>query len=132
MRHVFINLPVADLERSVAFFTALGFEKNPQFSDHTAACMVVDQNIFVMLLTHAKFAEFVTGPIADANAGTSVLIALSSESREAVTALKQKALAAGGRAWKPDMDLGFMFGASFQDPDGHVWETMWMDPSAVQ
>ena len=132
MRNIFVNLPVADLDRSKAFFSALGFTFNPQFTDHTAACMVVEENIFVMLLTRARFADFVTQPIADATQSTQVLIALSSESREAVSELKAKALAAGARPWRDDMDYGFMFGASFQDPDGHVWEVVWMDPAHVQ
>jgi len=132
MRSIFVNLPVKDLERSKAFFGALGFSFNAQFSDESGACMVVEENIFVMLLTEAKFAGFVNGPVADAERATEVLVCLSAESREAVAETKRKALEAGARAWKPDMDYGFMTGCSFQDPDGHVWEVVWMDPAHVQ
>ena len=132
MRSIFVNLPVKDLPRSRRFFEALGFGFNPQFTDETAACLVIEANIFAMLLTEARFADFVNGPIADAEKATEVLVALSAESRAAVAELKQKALAAGARAWKPDMDYGFMVGCSFQDPDGHVWEVVWMDPAHVQ
>ena len=131
MRKIFVNLPVKDLARSRAFFSELGFGINEQFSDETAACVVVEENIFVMLLTHAKFAQFSTLPIADAEAAAGALVAFSAESREAVSAFKQRALQAGARPWKDDIDLGFMFGASLQDPDGHVWEVFWMDPAAA-
>ena len=131
MRMIFVNLPVKDLEASKRFFTALGFGFNPQYTDDTAACMVVEQNIFVMLLTETRFADFVTGPIADANRATEVLVALSAESRAAVGETKRRALEAGARAWKPDQDYGFMVGCSFQDPDGHVWEVVWMDPQVA-
>ncbi|PVM93103.1 glyoxalase [Caulobacter radicis] len=132
MRMIFVNLPVADLDRSKAFFEALGFSINPQFSDETAACVVVSETIFVMLLTHDKFRQFITGEISDAHAATEVLTCLSAESREEVDDLLAKALANGGKAWKPIMDMGPMYGASFQDPDGHVWELMYMDMAAMQ
>ncbi|MEH0197882.1 VOC family protein [Caulobacter sp. CCNWLY153] len=132
MRMIFVNLPVADLARSKAFFEALGFSINPQFSDETAACVVVSETIFVMLLTHDKFRQFITGEIGDAHAATEVLTCLSAESREEVDDLLAKALANGGKAWKPIMDMGPMYGASFQDPDGHVWELMYMDMAAMQ
>lgn len=132
MRMIFVNLPVADLGRSKAFFEALGFSINPQFSDETAACVVVSETIFVMLLTHDKFRQFITGEISDAHAATEVLTCLSAASREEVDDLLAKALANGGKAWKPIMDMGPMYGASFQDPDGHVWEVMYMDMAAME
>ncbi|KSB87845.1 glyoxalase [Caulobacter vibrioides] len=131
MRMIFVNLPVADLDRSKAFFEALGFSINPQFSDETAACVVVSETIFVMLLTHDKFRQFINGEIGDGHAATEVLTCLSAESREEVDDLLAKALANGGKAWKPIMDMGPMYGASFQDPDGHVWELMYMDMAAM-
>lgn len=131
MRMIFVNLPVADLDRSKAFFEALGFSINPQFSDETAACVVVSEAIYVMLLTHDKFRQFITGDIADAHAVTEVLTCLSAESRQEVDDLLAKALANGGKAWKPIMDMGPMYGASFQDPDGHVWELVFMDMAAM-
>ncbi|MFB2550775.1 VOC family protein [Ensifer soli] len=132
MRMIFVNLPVKDLDASKAFFAALGFGFNPQFTDETAACMVIADNIFAMLLTEAKFSEFITQPISDATRATEVLVALSASSRAEVDDTLAKALAAGARPWKPAIDYGFMYGISFQDLDGHVWEVMWMDPSAVQ
>ncbi len=132
MRMIFVNLPVKDLEASKRFFGALGFGFNAQFTDDTAACMVVEENICVMLLTEARFRDFITGEISDATKATEVLVCLSAESRENVDDLVAKATAAGAKPWKPVMDYGFMYGASFQDLDGHVWELMWMDPSSAQ
>jgi uncharacterized protein len=132
MRMIFVNLPVKDLEASKRFYGALGLPVNPQFTDETAACIVVDENIFVMLLTEPKFRQFINGDIADPARGVEVLNCLSCESRADVDATLHKALAAGGRPWKPVNDYGFMYGASFQDPDGHVWELMWMDPAAAE
>ncbi|WJH41411.1 VOC family protein [Aliirhizobium terrae] len=129
MRMIFVNLPVTDLEASTAFYTALGFNKNPDFSDDTASCMVVSEQIYVMLLTHEKFKSFINGEIADAKKTTEVLTCLSATSRDEVDGFKQKALAAGGADWKPNMEMGLMYGCSFQDPDGHVWEVMYMDMS---
>ena len=131
MRMIFVNLPVKDLQASKRFYEALGFCVNPQFTDETAACIVVDENIFVMLLTEAKFRDFIVGDIADPARGVEVLNCLSCDSRVEVDATLAKALGAGGKPWKPVNDYGFMYGASFQDPDGHVWELMWMDPAAV-
>ncbi|MFF8604787.1 VOC family protein [Streptomyces sp. NPDC015346] len=131
---IFVNLPVKDLETSKTFWSKLGYSFNPQFSDDTAACLVISDTIFAMLLTEAKFKEF-TKPgkeIADATKTTEVLIALSAESREKVDELADGALAAGGSAAKEPLDYGTMYGRSFTDPDGHHWEVMWMDPSAVQ
>lgn len=131
MRMIFVNLPVADLEASTAFYTALGFIRNPSFSDHTASCMIVSEQIYVMLLTHEKFKGFINGEIADARTTKEVLNCLSASSRDEVDGFKRKALAAGGAEWKPNMEMGPMYGSSFQDLDGHVWEIMYMDMSAA-
>jgi predicted lactoylglutathione lyase len=133
MRMIFVNLPVKDLEKSKSFFTALGFSINPQFTNDDAACVVIDENIFAMLLTEPFFQGFLaeTSQIADAAKTTEVLTCLSCANKEEVDALADKALAAGGSFWKEPMDMGFMYGRSFQDPDNHVWELNWMDPAAV-
>jgi uncharacterized protein len=129
---IFVNLPVADLNRSIAFYEAVGATKNPQFSDDTAACMVISDTIYAMLLTHAKYSQFTSKKIADATKTSEVLIALSEESRDAVDATVAKAKAAGGRIDPgPKQDFGFMYGRSFEDPDGHIWEIMWMDVAAA-
>lgn len=129
---VFINLPVADLERSKRFYAAVGFTLNPQFTDETAAGVAISDAINVMLLTHAKFAEFSPLPVADAAAKTAVLNCLQVDSREAVDTMIEKAKAAGGMTgWRAPQDHGFMYGQGFQDPDGHVWEVMWMDAAAM-
>jgi hypothetical protein len=128
---IFVNLPVRDVAAARAFWNALGYPTNEQFCDaHTANAALAD-NIVLMLLDHERFADFVTGPIADPKAATGVLNALSADSREAVDALADKAVAAGASTWLPPQDHGFMYGRSFQDPDGHVWEVLWMDPAAV-
>ncbi|MBA4792121.1 MAG: VOC family protein [Phenylobacterium sp.] len=132
MRMIFVNLPVKDVEASKAFFAALGFGHNPQFSDETAACIVIDENIFAMVMSHEKFSDFITGEISDAHKATEVLTCLSANSRDEVDDLLAKALAAGAKPWKPIMDMGPMYGASFQDPDGHVWELMYMDMAAME
>lgn len=132
MRMIFVNLPVKNLEASRTFFSALGFTFNEQFSDYTAACMVIDDNIFAMLLTEPKFRDFITGEISDTAKGTEVITALSATSRAECDDMLAKALAAGARPWKPAIDYGSMYGISFQDLDGHVWEFMWMDMSAEQ
>jgi uncharacterized protein len=129
---IFVNLPVKDLKRSMDFFTKLGFKFNPQFTDETAACMIVSDNIFVMLLTEAKFKEFTPKPICDATKSTEVLVSLSRESRGAVDELVRKALAADGTTYAEPKDYGFMYQHGFQDPDGHIWELIYMDPKAVQ
>lgn len=131
MTNIFVNLPVQDLPRSIAFFTALGYTFNSQFTDATATCMVIDEKIHAMLLTHEKFMQFAPHPISDANATTEVLVCLSCESRDAVKAIVAKAVAAGAKTHKPAMDYGFMYGHGFQDPDGHCWEYMWMDMAAL-
>jgi predicted lactoylglutathione lyase len=126
MRMIFVNLPVADLPASRAFFTALGFTFNADFSDRSCACMVVDRNIFVMLLAAGRFADFVTGDIADANTVTEVITCLSAESRAQVDDTVALAVAAGGKPWQPVIEDGPMYGGSFQDLDGHVWELVHM------
>jgi len=131
-RKIFVNLPVKDLKRSMEFFGRLGFSFNPQFTDETAACMVVSEEIYAMLLTHAKFKEFTPHPIADATRSTEVLVCLTCESRGQVDGVVNKAVAAGGRTFKAPIDYGFMYGQSFQDLDGHIWEWIWMDPSAIK
>jgi predicted lactoylglutathione lyase len=132
MRMVFLNLPVADLAASRAFYAGLGFSFNDQFSDERTTSVVVDEHIVVMLLTRDRFADFVTGPIGDPAAATTQLTCLSAGSREEADEFLARALASGGKPWKPAQDHGFMYGVSFADPDGHVWEVMWMDPAAVQ
>ena len=128
---IFVNLPVADLPAARAFYEAIGAVNNPQFTDETAACMVFSETIHVMLLTHDKFAQFTPKKIADAHATSEVLICISADSREAVDDITQKALAAGGREPREPQDYGFMYGRSFEDPDGHIWEPMWMDLEAA-
>ncbi|MBO1076641.1 VOC family protein [Roseomonas marmotae] len=128
---IFVNLPVSDLPRAIAFYEAIGATKNPQFSDATAACMVVSDIIHVMLLTHDKFRQFTPKPIADRGV-TEVLLALSAESREDVDAVLARAGGAGGRPdVSPKQDHGFMYYRNFEDLDGHIWEVMWMQPGAV-
>lgn len=129
---IFVNLPVRDLDRSMAFFEALGFSFNPQFSDDTAACMIISDDIYAMLLTHAKFKEFTPKDIADTGKTTEVITALSQDSREAVDRLADAALKAGGTEARPPMDHGFMYDRSFNDPDGHIWEIFWMDPAVAE
>jgi predicted lactoylglutathione lyase len=126
MRMIFVNLPVKDLEASTTFFTALGFEFNDQFTTDDAACMIVDDNIFVMLLVESRFKDFINGEISDATRATEVLTCLSADSREQVDELVEKAIAAGGKPWKPTIEEGPMYGGSFQDLDGHVWELLHM------
>ncbi len=130
---IFVNLPVRDLARSMTFFEALGFAFNPQFTDATAACMVIDdQHIYAMLLTHEKFKGFTPKPVSNAAEATEVLVCLSCESRAEVDAYVRKAVAAGGTTFRAPEDHGFMYGHAFQDLDGHIWEMMWMDPSVPQ
>jgi predicted lactoylglutathione lyase len=130
-RKIFVNLPIQDMQRSKAFFSALGFSFNPQFTNEQGACMVISEDIFAMLLVEPFFQTFTSKPIADATQATEVLVCLSCDSRDEVDALVQKALAAGGKAPNPKQDHGFMYGHGFEDLDGHLWELMWMDPAAV-
>lgn len=129
---IFVNLPVSDLARATAFYQAVGGEKNEQFSDETASCMVFSETIHAMLLTHDKFRQFTPRKIADARTSSEVLICISADSREAVDDMIRKAEAAGGGVDPgPRQDFGFMYSRSFDDPDGHIWEVVWMDVAAA-
>lgn len=128
---IFVNLPVKDLKKSMAFFDKLGFKNNPQFTDDTAACMVISDDIFLMILTEPKFKSFTPKSIADAAKSTEVLVALSRESRAEVDALVRTAVANGGSTYAEPKDYGFMDQHGFQDPDGHIWELFWMDPNGM-
>jgi predicted lactoylglutathione lyase len=130
-RKIFVNLPIKDMKRSQAFFRALGFSFNPQFTNEQGACMVIAQDIYVMLLVEPFFQSFIKKPISDARKATEVLVCLSCESRAEVDDLVRKALAAGGTAPNTPQDHGFMYGHGFEDLDGHVWELTWMDPAAL-
>ena len=132
-RMIFVNLPVTDLQRSRAFLEALGAVNEPKFTDETAACMTFSDSIHVMILTHEKFSQFTPRPIADANAGSEVLLCLSADSRESVDSTVEQGVRAGGTADPaPKQDYGVMYGRSVADPDGHIWEIMWMDPAAAE
>jgi predicted lactoylglutathione lyase len=128
---IFVNLPVKNLKKSMEFFTKLGYSFNPQFTDETAACMIVSEDIYVMLLTKAKFREFIPKGICNAKKSTEVLLCLSCESREKVDEMVRKAIAAGGTTYAQFKDYGFMYQHGFQDPDGHIWELIHMEPSAI-
>jgi predicted lactoylglutathione lyase len=131
-RMIFLNLPVSDLARATAFYEAVGAVKNPQFSDHTASCMVFSDTIYVMLLTHGKFRQFTPKKIADARTSSEVLITISADSRDDVDDIVAKAKAGGGVTDpSPKDDYGFMYGRSFEDPDGHLWGVNWMDLEAA-
>jgi hypothetical protein len=125
---IFVNLPVKNLNRSMAFFTGLGYTFEPRFTDETAACMVISDDIYAMLLTEAKFQEFTPKPLCDAMKNTEVLVCLSCESRAQVDDLVRKALLAGGTTYAEPKDYGFMYGHGFQDLDGHIWELVYMEP----
>ena len=128
---IFVNLPVTDLARSIAFYEAVGATRNPQFSDDTAACMVISDTIFVMLLTREKFASFTSRPIGD-RSSVHALLCVSCDSKAAVLAQLDAATRAGGTPDPtPEQDYGLMYGRSYEDPDGHIWEIMWMDPAAA-
>ena len=130
-RMIFVNLPVTDLDRAKAFYEALGFTNNPQFSDDNTACMVLSETINVMLLTHAQWRRFTSRPIPPSTS-SEVMLALSCESRAAVDAMNDTAAAHGGEAdINPKQDLGFLYNRNLADPDGHVWEAIWMDPGAM-
>ena len=130
-RKIFVNLPVKDLQASVAFFSGLGFTFNPQFTDDTATCMIISDDAYAMLLVESRFQGFTNKKISDATTSTEVMMALSADSRDDVDTFADKALATGGTAAMPPIDLGFMYGRSFYDPDGHHWEIFHMDPAAV-
>jgi predicted lactoylglutathione lyase len=124
---IFVNLPVKDLDKSIEFFTELGFTFNPDFTDETATCMIVSEDIFVMLLTHGKFKTFTPKEICDATKSTEVLVCLSSESREEVDEMVRNAVAGGGTTYNEPQDHGFMYAHGFQDLDGHIWELISME-----
>jgi uncharacterized protein len=128
---IFVNLPVKNLKKSIEFFTRLGFTFNPQFTDETATCMIVSEDIFVMLLTEEKFKSFTPKEICDAKKSTEVLLCLSSESREKVNEMVRKAVSAGGSTYNEPQDHGFMYAHGFQDLDSHIWEIIYMEPSAI-
>ena len=129
---VFINLPVEDLAAATRFYEAIGAKKNPQFSDETASCMVLSDTIHVMAMVHDKFRQFTPKKIADAKTSSQVLICISADSRDEVDQTIGKAQGAGGRVDpSPKQDYGFMYGRSFEDPDGHIWEVVWMDVAAA-
>ena len=128
---IFVNLPVRDLDRSKAFFTALGYANNPQFTDENAACIVISDTIYVMLLVEPFFQGFTRKTICNARTHTEAILCLSAESRAGVDALADKAIAAGGSETLEAKDYGFMYQRSFQDPDGHQWEVVHMDDAAM-
>jgi uncharacterized protein len=128
---IFVNLPVDDLDRSRAFFERLGFSFNPQFTDETAACMVIADGIYAMLLTRPKFKLFTDKEVADAHKTAEVLTCLAVESKARVDEIVRAAIEAGGSEPRPPQDHGFMFARSFDDLDGHIWEIVWMDPRAM-
>ena len=127
---LFVNLPIANLKKSVEFFTELGFTFNPQFTDEQSTCMIVGDNIFVMLLEHAKFESFIEKKIASRDT-TEAILALSCDSAEEVKTLTEKALAMGARKLNEPEDMGFMFSWGFEDLDGHLWDVFWMNPDHV-
>lgn len=128
---IYINLTVADLSRSMEFFKALGFSFNPQFTNDEAAGLVISDTIFAMLHTPESMRRFTKKQIADAHTTTEVLIALQVESKDRVNQLMDKALTAGAKEARDTEDYGFMYGRSFEDPDGHIWEVFWMDASQM-
>jgi predicted lactoylglutathione lyase len=129
---LFINLPVQDLARSTAFYEALGFEKNPDFSDENATCVVFSDSIFAMLLVRPYFSTFIEKPIAETTSAVAALYALSSDDRASVDEFARRALSAGGKEPTPARDVGFMYTRTIEDPDGHTWEFFHMDGAAAQ
>ena len=128
---IFVSLPVTDLKRSIAFYQAVGFEQNPQFSDDTAACMVWSEAIYVMVLTHAKWRTFTDRPFPPSGSA-GMMLSLAMEGRDAVDAMNRAAATHGGQAdVNPAQDLGFMYSRDLADPDGHMWSAFWMDPAAI-
>ena len=129
---IFVNLPVKDLDKTKTFFSALGYTFNQQFTNENAACMIISENIYAMLLIEPFFKGFIEKDIVDATKSTEVLIALSTDSRAEVDDLVNKAVAAGGTEPRPAMDHGFMYQRSYNDLDGHIWEVFWMNPEHVE
>lgn len=130
-RRIFVNLPVTDLPRSKRFYESLGFTINPQFTDDSAACVVISDTIYLMILTRDRFAGFAPLPVAQTTETTAALIALSQDDRAAVDSITDTAIASGGHEPKPASDMGFMYTRTFMDPDGNVFEPFWMDPAAL-
>lgn len=128
---IFVNLPVRDLVKSTAFYEALGYERNPMFSDDKASCIVVSDEIHVMLLVEPFFQTFTKKSVADATTTTEAIVCISADSRDEVDSIADRALSSGGSFANEPMEEGPMYGRSFQDPDGHLWEIMWMDPAAM-
>jgi predicted lactoylglutathione lyase len=129
---MFVNLPVADLERATAFYSGLGFSVNPQFTDDTAACIVLDDgHVYLMLLTHDSWARFTSKSIVDSSMSSEVILSISADDRVGVDTLADTALATGGSFSYDPQDMGFMYSRSFQDPDGHLWEVVHLDTTAV-
>lgn len=131
-RQIYVNLPVKDLNKTVEFFTKLGFTFNPQFTDENATCMIIDSNIFVMLLVEKYFGTFTKKAISDTTKDTEVIIALATESREKVDEILSNVLKAGGSEPREPQDHGWMYGRSFQDINGHLWEVIYMDEKALK
>lgn len=129
---IFVNLPIKDLNRTVDFFTKLGFSFNPQFTDENATCMIIGEDIFVMLLVEKFFKSFTKKEICDPTKDAEVIVALSAESREKVDQMINRVIKAGGTESREPQDHGWMYGRSFQDIDGHLWEVIYMDVSALQ
>jgi len=131
-KQIFVNLPVKDLKKTIEFFAELGFTFNPQFTDDNATCMIIDENIFAMLLVEKFFKNFIpTKKICDSKKNTEVLVALSAESRKEVDEMIDRAIAAGGSEYRKAEDYGWMYGRSFEDIDGHIWEIFYMDESKM-
>lgn len=129
---IFVNLPVTDLERAKAFYSALGFGINQQFTDDKASCIVISDTIFAMLVTKEYFSTFSSKTIADTSTSVAAINVLSRDSKDEVDAIADKALTSGGLQTNEPQDLGFMYNRSFQDPDGNMWEAVWMDPGHVE
>lgn len=129
---VFVNLPVADLPASLAFYTGAGFALDPRMTDDTAACVVIQEGLFAMLLTHAKWAAFTPKPVADTRRSSAQMLAFTLPDRAAVDALMDRVLAAGGTEPRAAQDLPFMYSRAFEDPDGHIWEPFWFDTAALE
>ena len=130
-KQIFVNLPIKDLNKSIAFFTKLGFKFNPQFTDENATCMIIGENMFAMLLVEKFFKTFIKKEIADAKKSTEVLVALAVESREKVDELVSRVIKAGGKEPREPQDHGWMYGRAFEDLDGHIWEVFYMDESKM-
>jgi predicted lactoylglutathione lyase len=129
---IFVNLPIMDLNKSVVFFTKLGFSFNPQFTDENATCMIIGEDIFIMLLVEKFFKTFTKKDVCDTSKNTEAIVALSVESREKVDQMIEKAIEAGGSEPREKQDHGWMYGRSFEDIDGHLWEVFFMEESAIK